>query len=232
MKPKRTPGNRLTHQEWLAIQAKYEAGERVVDLAKKYNVSPVTISRKANTHGWKPKGSLKEEALQKAKQAQEETLKKRYAKAIEDETEYDYKVNRLLKDTIVKAIKVTRANIEALERAGVSEWMLVADEAMPGETKWILVPKPLGKLSGELNTLQQSMRSVQESQRETLRLKETNPFEDNEVDEHRLDRLRALMTPVDEIDLELDDDEEAAGEENKEGPAAIHTEGDSGEQGG
>jgi len=58
---------RLSEEAWDQIRARYEAGHRLGDVAEEYGIAQTTISRKAKTKGWKPHGSLREEAYEEAR---------------------------------------------------------------------------------------------------------------------------------------------------------------------
>ena len=74
---------RLSAKQWAAIQAKYEAGESVKKLAEEYGIKPNTITQRAIRKGWKPRGSIKSEAIAEAQEEIKEAVKNDFKSTVE-----------------------------------------------------------------------------------------------------------------------------------------------------
>ena len=74
---------RLSAKQWATIQAKYEAGESVKGLAEEYGIKPNTITQRANRKGWKPRGSIKSEAIAEAQEEIKEAVKNDFKSTVE-----------------------------------------------------------------------------------------------------------------------------------------------------
>ncbi|MGD0276603.1 MAG: hypothetical protein ABSB79_11245 [Syntrophales bacterium] len=63
---------------WAEIQARYESGENVTELAKEYGITHPAISNKAKRKGWGKHGSLRTEAIDGARTKVKEELQLSY----------------------------------------------------------------------------------------------------------------------------------------------------------
>src|SRR5512138_2055553 len=86
------PGKRLDPKVWAEIRLRYEAGDRVDDLAEEYDVNRATIYDRAKREGWKRHGELQEEALAEARTEFKQSFKERWREIAEKETENHYKL--------------------------------------------------------------------------------------------------------------------------------------------
>jgi len=77
-----TPGVRLDEATWIKIQSRYERGESVRGMAREFGVNAATIVNKGKKLGWLGHGELKAEALEEARSAIKEIVKKTYTEEV------------------------------------------------------------------------------------------------------------------------------------------------------
>lgn len=70
--------SKLSKEQWAEIQVRYEAGEKVKDLAAEYGIKSYTISKRAKREGWLKHGGLVSKAKEEATAEVEESLKDSY----------------------------------------------------------------------------------------------------------------------------------------------------------
>lgn len=59
---------KLTQQAWAVIQAKYESGEPLKELARSNGITMSAISKRAKRQGWKKHGEMRAKAIEEARE--------------------------------------------------------------------------------------------------------------------------------------------------------------------
>lgn len=102
----------LSPKDWVDIQAGYESGEKVRDIAARYGIGYSTITKKAKRHSWAAHGSLKKEAVSEAKECVKEELKTSYRDRVKEINENHLKSFRQIKALAQKAMYLLNARLQ------------------------------------------------------------------------------------------------------------------------
>jgi hypothetical protein len=172
---------KLNEKQWAEVQARYEVGHKVKDIARDYDISPATICNHAKGSGWKPHGSVKDEAVEEARAEIKESFKTAYTKRGKEATERHYKIFSAIQRIGSGFLTDIAHNQKAL-KAGKS------DEVRPLRKSEVHL----------LNSLTNTMRTAIEGERLVLNLDKLNVFEE----EDGFDRLCEMI--ADERDKEED----------------------------
>lgn len=130
----------LAPKIWAEIQAKYERGEKVIDLADEYGVSRGTIWRRSKKEGWMPQGSIPNEAIKEVREKVTEDFKS----DLLENFERDNKLYSNLRQGILKAaaeelhmILAEQAHEKRI-RAEAAEILEIPEESRTPEQKAVL----------------------------------------------------------------------------------------------
>lgn len=163
---------KLNEKQWAEVQARYEVGHKVKDIARDYDISPATICNHAKNGHWKPHGSVKDEAIEEARGEIKESLKNSYTKRGKEATERHYKIFAAIQKIGGGFLSDIAANQKAL-KAGKPEAV-----------------RPIRRSEvNMLNSLTNTLRTAIEGERIVLNLDKLNVFEE----EDGFDRLCEMI---------------------------------------
>jgi transposase-like protein len=121
-----TGRDKLTKEQWLVIQAGYESGAVVAELARKYGVNITTIRRRAVRHKWLKPGELRRTSIEEARAEVKAEMKETFAEVAKAANERHLKSFQYAQ---VLAQKIMREIQQALE-FGQEQYLKARAEAM------------------------------------------------------------------------------------------------------
>lgn len=181
---KRKISRLLSHQEWAEVQARYEAGEPGVDIAKDFGISPSTISRKATSQGWQRGTTLKDEAIEEARKEVKESLKATYKDLVEKANERHIKMANYGQQFGAVIVKELQTNLKALQKKR---------EELGGTDENPVYVDGFGKLAYQFNTVWGTMESAARFERDVLKLSDRDPWVDEAENQDAMQRLAEIF---------------------------------------
>jgi hypothetical protein len=188
---------RLGAEHWAKIQARYERGDKLQDIATDYQIVKSTISNRAKRENWRPHGSLAREASEKARNEVADELKDTY------------------KETTQKAMARHAKIWESLQRIGGA---FIEDLAEIARRRRMAGKREFGKEVNHLKTLAETMRIAVDGDRTAFNM-DAIPLEKGTDSWSNLcDKLDHALyayekaqeeVPASEVDIDYADEQEA-----------------------
>lgn len=175
------PGKRLSVNEWAEIQARYETGESLSELARDYDVSVPTISKRAKKYEWKRADDIYAEAMAEARETVKERVRSDYQEKIERANENQQKLFQFSQKFAFEMMQQLYQSLEAfrIEREEEMKKQRALAEAR-GETNFTPKPvfKSLGKLPYEARATYDMLRDAVMSERIVIHADSFDPNAD------------------------------------------------------
>ncbi len=187
-------GKRLSPHTWAEIQVRYEAGDRVTDLARAYSLSAGTISDRASRYGWKKAKDIYNEAMIEARESVKEKAKSAYEARIEKASENHQKLFAFSQKFAYEMLQQLIMNLDAVkfEREEDFHKQIAAAKAR-GDDMSKFSPRPffrsLGKLPYEVQAAYNMLKDAVMSERIVIWADEFDPFAGMEEENGSTERL-------------------------------------------